>query len=101
MFGRNGERRHQPVVFGIFDQQFLQKLGGSLHHRVILPEKISVAGERKVFPQVLAQPRAAGGPHAVSGGVHRRRAAPEIGVVMDHPAAAVVVSLGSPGASLG
>ena len=78
-----------------------QELGGAAHQRIILSEKIFVAAEGVMFPQMLAEPSAADGPHAIFGRVHRRRAAPEIGVVMDHPAAAVVIGLGGLRAGLG
>src|SRR5438045_1026992 len=56
-----------------------------------MSEKVFVAGEQVMFPEMLAKPCAAGGPRAVYI-VDRGGAAPEVGVVMGDPAAAAVLS---------
>ena len=54
-----------------------------------------------MLPDVLAQPHAAHRPHAVAGGIDGRRAAPEVGVVVGHPAGGSVVQFRRFGAVLG
>ncbi len=53
-----------------------------------------------MLPKVRGEPRAAGLPDAVIAGVDGRRAAPQVEVVVQHPAARVVVLLRGDGAGL-
>ncbi len=68
--------------------------------RVEPGEELLVAGELIMFPQVLAEPRAAGGPEA-PGTVDRGGSPPEIGVVVGDPAAGPPLHLGGAGAGFG
>ena len=66
-----------------------------MHERIpARGEKFFVAGEKIMFPQMLAEPRATADPDAVVAGVDGRGAAPEVGVVVQHPAARAVMRLG-------
>ena len=94
VLGRHREGRHQPVVLGVLDQEFQEELRRALHDRVVVLEELPIAGEEVVLPEVLAEPGAADGPHAVPGRVDRGGPAPEIDVVVGHPAAAAVVDVG-------
>ncbi len=84
----------------ILDQPIQAELGRAPHDRpgeVAQPRHI--AAERVVLPQVVAEPRARQrevGPLRLSAAVvaHRRRLAPEVGVVVRAPAAAAVVDAG-------
>ena len=60
-----------------------------------------VAGELVMFPEILAKPRAAHRPHADIAAVNRRGRAPQIGVVMRHPAARAIHDLGRARAGFG
>ena len=78
----------QPV-FGSLTRKSTKNSGRLLHDRVgPLAQELPVAGEQVMLPEVVAEPGAAGGPDAVIRGVDGRRAAPEVGVVVQHPAPA-------------
>ncbi len=80
----------EPAGLRVHLQGVEEELHRALHHRVVAAERARLAGEPVVVPQHHAQPGAAGGPHAVLGGVHRCRAAPAVGVVVQDPAGGVV-----------
>ena len=92
LLGRVRRRADQPAGLRVLTRKSTKKSARLLHHRVgALRQEIAVAGEQVVLPEVLAEPGAAGGPDAVVRVVDRRRAAPEVGVVVQHPAARAVV----------
>ena len=77
------------LVARVLDQVVDKELGRTLHERVGgVAQELLVAGVEVVPPQMLAEPRAAARPDAVVRGVDRGGAAPEIEVVVQHPAAA-------------
>ena len=79
------------MAIGIRHQPVRQEFGRALNERIRAFKKPPVARKRKVLPQVLAQPARAHIPERRQGVViHGLRAAPEGGVVMQYPAAAVV-----------
>ena len=55
------------MVFGFFDEDIEEELGGAVHLRVVVAEKFFVAGECEMFPDMLTDPCAADGPHAIAG----------------------------------
>ena len=97
---RHGRAGDEPVVLRFFDQRIEEELRRAFHRRVEALQKISVAGEEVMFPEILAEPRAAGRPMPPRP-VNRRRRAPEVGVVMRHPAARAPVHLRGARAGLG
>ncbi len=66
----------------------------ALQDRIEILEEFPIAGEEIVFPEMLAEPGTAHGPHAEPGCIDRSGPAPEVDVVVRHPAAAVVVDAG-------
>ena len=89
---RRGRAGDQPLVRRFFDERIEEELRRAFHCRVEALQKIEVLGEEVVFPEILAEPRAAGGPvspRAVNG----RRRAPEVGVVVRDPATGAPVHL--------
>src|SRR5213079_2311409 len=89
---RNGGTGDQPFVLWFFDQGIEKKLRGALHHRMCARQKILIAGEFVVGPQMRAQPRAASGPEPPQWSINGRGLAPEIGVVMTNPPARAVLN---------
>ena len=82
------------MVLRVLDQELQEELRRAPHDRVGVLEELPIAGEEVVFPEMLAEPGTADGPHAVLGRIDRSGPAPEIDVVVGHPAAAVVVDAG-------
>ena len=101
VFRRDGRTRHEPFVRRLLDQRVEEKLRRAFHRGINLFQLRRVAGEKIMVPQILAQPRAAPGPHAPIRAVNRPGRAPEVGVVMRHPAARAVLHLSRARAGLG
>lgn len=99
--GRLGGVGDEPAGLRVHLEGVEEEFHRPLHHRVVAAQRARVPGEPVVVPQHHAQPGTAGRPHAVLGGVHRRGAAPAVGVVVEHPAGGVVEGLGGAGAGLG
>jgi len=93
LFRRERRRADQPAGLGIFHEKIHEEKRRLLHGGISAGEKYFVASEKIMLPQMLAEPRAAGRPDAVNV-VDGRSAAPEVGVVMHHPAATTVLLLG-------
>src|SRR4051794_34521088 len=101
LFGGIGRSTDQLAGLRIFNQVIREEQACVLHGGIgACAEEILIAGEKIMFPQMLAQPRASRHPGAMSGRVDRRGAAPEIGIMMEHPAMGTVVGLGSLAAAL-
>ena len=64
--------------------------GRSFHGVIVTIEKLLVAREEIVLPQVCGQPCSATGIHAPVGTVDDARGAPDVGVVMCHPSTAAI-----------
>ncbi len=91
----------QPAGSRIIGPRVIRRRASALQSRVTLSgQEVLVAGEEVVLPEVMAEPGAPGRPDAVDV-VDRRGRAPEVGVVVDHPAACAVLLLGGPGAADG
>lgn len=76
----------------VFDEVIDKELCRAFHEGVgSVAQKVSVAGVFIMPPQVLAQPGTTRGPNAVIAGVDGRGATPNIGVVVEYPAATAVV----------
>src|SRR5207244_3233857 len=58
-------------------------------------QKILVAREEVMFPKMVAKPGATRHPNAMIGGIDRRRAAPNIGIMVQDPPTCGVMRLGS------
>ena len=79
----------EEAGLGIFHQRVDEEQRRALHQRIGgVAQELLVAGEQVVLPQVRGEPGAAGLPDAVIAGVDGRRAAPQVEVVVQHPAAA-------------
>jgi hypothetical protein len=78
------------MIRRVFHERVEEKLRRAAHERIDLVEVGLVGIVFVVVPQVVAQPRAAAGPHAGIREVNRTGGAPEIGVVMRHPAARAI-----------
>ena len=90
-------RRPADQVAGerVFHEVIEEELRGRLHGRIgPLGQKLLIAGEQVLLPEMLAEPGPADDPDAVVRGVDRRRAPPEIEVMVHDPAAGPVVVLG-------
>ena len=85
--------RHQPFVIRLLDERIEEKLRRALERGIKLFQLRRVAAELVAIPEVQAQPRAAHRPHAPRGTVNRRGRAPQVRVVMRHPAARAVLRL--------
>ena len=73
----------------VFDQRVEEELGGALQQRIDASARYArVAGELVALPEREAQPRAAGRPQPPLRAVDRGGGAPQVGVVVRHPAAA-------------
>src|ERR1051325_11992609 len=83
--------RDQPVVPRLRYECVEKKLRRALHYRIDTREKLFVAGEFVVLPEMRAEPRAASGPEAPEWSIDRRRLSPQIGVVMTHPTVRTVL----------
>ena len=83
--------RDEPPALGVAHQEVQEELGGPLHDRVHLFQELPVPREEVVLPEVGAQPGASGREGSPVGAIHRRRDAPEIGVLVLDPAARTVV----------
>ena len=69
--------------------------GGPFHDRVgPIGKELLVLGEQVPLPELMAEPGSAGGPDAVVGVVDGGGPAPEVEVVVEHPALGVVVGPG-------
>ena len=78
---------------GFLDERVEKELSRTFQGRVNFFQIRFVAGELVVFPEVLQEPRAAHRPQAPLRSVNRRGGAPQIRVVVDHPAARVIHDL--------
>ncbi len=99
VFGRGADGGDEAAVF-VGDEPVGVELGGAFEERVgFVGEEFAVAGEEPVFPEVGGEP--AGG-HVPKGGggaaVHGEAVAPEGGVVVGDPAAAMIHVAGGAGA---
>ena len=90
VLGRQRRRGDQPVVRWLFDEGIEEELRRAFQQRVDAFQILAIAGVLVAIPERQRQPRAAGRPHAVLRSVDRSRGAPQIGVVMRHPAAGAV-----------
>jgi len=78
------------VAGGFVGERVEEELRRTLHGRINFFQKLFVAGELIMFPKVLQEPCAAHRPQAPLRAVNRRGGAPQIRVVMGHPAARTV-----------
>jgi hypothetical protein len=94
VLGRDGWRSDQVTLF-VFHKNILgqEELGRSLHDGIGLPEELNVTRVEVVLPEVLAEPGATGWPHAPLSTIDRRGPAPDVRVVMRHPAVGPVMYL--------
>ena len=76
------------------------EVGRTLDDRIPFPEEILVAGEQVMLPQVGGEPGAAVGEHPPLRTVHRACDAPQVCIVMRHPAAGAVHGAGRDGTRL-
>ncbi len=89
---------HQPTGLRVFDEEVGEKSRRLLYDRIGPPaQEFLVLREQKMLPGVEAQPRPSGDPNPVVGAIDRGRAAPEVEVVVQHPAPGAVVNLGLSG----
>ncbi len=86
------------MVLWLLDHDVQQELCGALHDGIVLLEEVRVARKGIVLPDVLAEPGAADGPHAELRPIDRRGSAPEVEIMVGHPAACSIVGLGRLGA---
>ena len=102
LLGGVGRPADQPAGLRVLDEEIHEEQRGVLHDRVgPIREELTVAGVEVVVPEVVAEPGAAGDPDAVIRGVDGGGAAPEVGVVVQDPAARAVVFLRDRPARLG
>src|SRR4051812_36693941 len=80
---------------GVLDHDVEEELRRAFHHRVNLAEVIFVTAVEITVEKMLAEPAAAAGPHAGPGTIDGAGDAPEVGVVVKHPAAGAVEGLRS------
>jgi len=94
--GGGGDKVTVPVVNEPIETEF----GGSFHHRPrAISQEFFVPAERIMLPEIPAQPGATHGPicpYRITAAVvaHRPGLAPDIGIVVRHPAVGAVVDLG-------
>ena len=89
---RVGGRTDKPAGIWVFDEKVREEQGRFLHYRVCAAgEEFLVACEEVMLPEVSAQPGPAGDPYTVVGIIYGRCAAPEVGIMMEHPPPAAVV----------
>lgn len=94
---RRAGRGSDEVALAIIDEPIKAKLGGTFHDRPgTLAQKFPIAGESIVFPQMLTEPRADHRPfrpHRIAAAEvpDGSRLAPDVGIVMRHPAVRTVV----------
>ena len=88
------------MMGGFLDEGVEEELRRAFHGRIDLRQIFFVASKEVMFPQILAEPCAAQRPQAGIRPVNRRGRAPQVGVVVSHPAAGVVIHLGRAGAGL-
>ena len=100
IFRRERRAGDEPVMRGFLDERVEEELRGTFHGRIDFCQIFFVDGEEIMFPQILAEPRAAHRPHAGVRPVNRCGRAPQIRVVMDDPAVCVVVDFGRAGAGV-
>ena len=90
IFGRIGGRDHKPLVFGLAHQKVDVKFAGASHQGIDRPQICRISREEEAVPQMLAEPRIASGPHAITGAVDRTGRSPNVGIVMQCPATTTV-----------
>ena len=94
ILGRHRRAAHEAAA-RILDEIVEKELRRLLHHRIRARQERAIGREQIVFPQVLREPRRAGGPQSRARQITRRREAPDVGDVMRHePARAVVHARG-------
>ena len=90
VLGRQRRRGDEPVVRRLLDERVEEELRRALQQRVDALQIGAIAGVLVAIPERQREPRAAGRPHAPLRSVDRCGGAPQIGVVMRHPAAGAV-----------
>src|ERR1051326_2224649 len=96
MFGRITGTGNQPFLIGSLYQGSDEEQGSALHYRICgVAQKGCVMRKKIMIPERLRQPRAAGLPDPVIRRIDRCCSAPQIEVMMQHPAPSVVVLFGS------
>ena len=89
---RVGRRHHEVAGARILDEEVHEELRSALHQRIDLRQVFLVSVIEIAVPEVLAEPGTAARPEAAVGEVQRARDAPQVGIVVQHPAAAAVLA---------
>ena len=76
MFGRHRRNSDKPSVLGMLHEMTHIEIGRALEHWIILAEKVLIAGEEIVLPQMLCCPRSSIRPHTIISSIHRSCYAP-------------------------
>ncbi len=90
VLGRQRRRGDEPVVRRLLDERVEEELRRAFQQRVDALQIAAIAGVLIAIPERQRQPGAARRPHAILRSVDRSGGAPQIGVVMRHPAAGAV-----------
>ena len=90
VLGRVARTHHQPAVGRLLNHHLVEEEGSPLQDGISLAQELLVPGVEVVLPQMLAQPCTARSPHARRRIVDGTRHAPDVGVVMEHPAVGAV-----------
>ena len=94
MFRRHRRHSDKPSVLGMLHEMTHIEIGRALEHWIILAEKVLIAGEEIVLPQMLGSPCATIWPHSIISAIHRSGNTPQIGVVVGHPSLCPIKHLG-------
>ena len=70
VFGRHRRSRYEPSVFRMFGQVAHKEISRTFEYGVVLAQKILVACEEVMLPQMLCRPGSAVGPHTIVCAIH-------------------------------
>ena len=87
---RIGRTYHHVAGIGILDKEVLEELGATLQHGIYPAQVFLVAREEILLPQMRAEPCVACRPDAYRTVVDSTGGTPQVGIVVEHPAACAI-----------
>ena len=90
----------EPAVLGMNLHEIEIEKSRTAHHGIPLAQELAVTIEEVMLPKMGGQPSSAMGEHAPIGTVNGSGNAPEIGIVMSHPATTAIHFAGRSGSRL-